>query len=149
MGNIPCLLNQYHVPAYALAPVDARSSAILTKWNVRLFSYLRVNLENLWDVLLLCNHLNCKYKFMFSGEKRSLHSAASHYLNQCWVIVNWTLRNKIQWSFNQSIKIFIHENASENIVCEMAAILSRGEELSHRFHLPFMFLGMNFRMFFQ
>ena len=24
---------------------------------------------------------------------------------------------------------FIHENASENIVCEMAAILSRGDEL--------------------
>ena len=27
---------------------------------------------------------------------------------------------------NQNTKLFIHENASENIVCEMAAILSRG-----------------------
>ena len=29
-------------------------------------------------------------------------------------------------SFNQNTKLFIHENASENIACEMAAILSRG-----------------------
>ena len=53
------------------------------------------------------------------------YSAPRHYLNQCWVIVNWTLRNKRQWNFNQNEKKFIHENAPENIVCEMAAILSR------------------------
>ena len=29
-------------------------------------------------------------------------------------------------NFNQDMKLFIHENASEYIVCEMAAILSRG-----------------------
>ena len=29
-------------------------------------------------------------------------------------------------NFNQNTTLFIHENASENIVCEMAAILSRG-----------------------
>ena len=34
-----------------------------------------------------------------------LHSAASHYLNQCWVIVNWTLRNKVQINFNQNTKL--------------------------------------------
>ena len=33
--------------------------------------------------------------------------------------------NKHQWNFNQNTKLFIHENASKNIVCEMAAILSR------------------------
>ena len=49
----------------------------------------------------------------------------NHYLNQCWVIVNWTQRNKLQWNCNQNTKFFIHENASENIVCKMAAILSR------------------------
>ena len=38
------------------------------------------------------------------------------------------LRNKLQWNFNHSTKLSIHENASENIVCEKAAILSRGEE---------------------
>ena len=50
----------------------------------------------------------------------------SHYLNQCWVIVNWNLRDKLQWKFNQNTKLFIQENASEKIVCEKAAILSRG-----------------------
>ena len=53
-------------------------------------------------------------------------SAPSHYLNQCWSIVNWTLMN----NFNQNTKLFIHDNASEYIVCEMAAILSRGDELN-------------------
>ena len=50
----------------------------------------------------------------------------SHFLNQRWVIVNWILKNKFQWKFNQSAKHFVHENASDNIICEMAAILSMG-----------------------
>ena len=54
------------------------------------------------------------------------YSAPSHYLNQCWFIVNWNLRNKLQWNFNENTKIFIHKNASESNFCEMAAILSRG-----------------------
>ena len=49
----------------------------------------------------------------------------SHYLNQGWNIVNWTLKNKIQWNFNLYLNIFIQENAFENVVCEMAAILCR------------------------
>ena len=53
------------------------------------------------------------------------YSGPSHYLNQCWIIVNWTLMNKIQLNFNQNTKFFSHENASENIVCEIVAILSR------------------------
>ena len=48
----------------------------------------------------------------------------NHYLSQCWIIVKETLRNKFKWNCNQSRKLFIHENASENVVCEMAAILS-------------------------
>ena len=33
--------------------------------------------------------------------------APSHYLNQCWNIVNWTLGNKFQWNFHQNTAIFI------------------------------------------
>ena len=47
-----------------------------------------------------------------------------HYLNRCWGVVNWTLKNKLQWNFNQSPYIFIQENAFENVVWKMAAILS-------------------------
>ena len=49
----------------------------------------------------------------------------SHYLNQCWDIVNWTLRNELQWNFNQNSYIFIQENAFENVVWKTVAILSR------------------------
>ena len=49
----------------------------------------------------------------------------SHYLNQCWNIVNWNLRNKVQWNIKQNSYIFMHENAFENVVSEMEAILSR------------------------
>ena len=51
--------------------------------------------------------------------------ATSNYLNQCWLIVNWTLRNKFQWKLNQKSNIFIQKSALQNAVCEMAAILSR------------------------
>ena len=37
--------------------------------------------------------------------------------------------NKLQWNFNQNTKLAIHEKASESIVCEMADILSGGDEL--------------------
>ena len=37
---------------------------------------------------------------------------------------------KLQWNFIQNAKFFIHENASENIVCEMAAIFPGGDELT-------------------
>ena len=62
------------------------------------------------------------------------YSAPSHYLNQCWLIVNWTLRNKLQWNPNQNAKLVIQENASENIVCEKAAILSKGRCLCSIIH---------------
>ena len=51
--------------------------------------------------------------------------APSHYLNQCWNIVNGTLRNKLQWNLKQNSYIFIHENAFENVIYEMGAISSR------------------------
>ena len=50
--------------------------------------------------------------------------APSHYLNQCWNIVNWTHRNKLQWNLNRNIYFFIQENAFENVVWKMEAILS-------------------------
>ena len=42
------------------------------------------------------------------------------------LVVNCTLRNKLQWNFNQDTKLFFHKNASENILCKMGAILCRG-----------------------
>ena len=48
--------------------------------------------------------------------------APSHYLNQCWIIVNRNLSDRLQGNHKQNSYIFITENAFENAVCEMAAI---------------------------
>ena len=47
------------------------------------------------------------------------------WVNQCWPIVNITLRNKLQWNFHQNKANFNQENAFEDDVCQMAAILLR------------------------
>ena len=60
-----------------------------------------------------------------AGDCDSKCAAPRHYLNQHWLIVNWTVRNKYRCNLNQNKNIFIQENAFENIVCEMTAILSR------------------------
>ena len=52
-------------------------------------------------------------------------SAPSHYLNQCWNIVNWTPQNTLQCNFNQNSYIFFQANPFENVVWKMVAILSR------------------------
>ena len=41
-------------------------------------------------------------------------SVPSHYLNQCWNVVNWTPRNQLQWNRNRDSYIFFQENAFEN-----------------------------------
>ena len=54
-------------------------------------------------------------------------SAPSHYLNQCWNIVDSSIRNKLQWNLKQNSYIFIEEN----VIWEMAAILSRPQCVKH------------------
>ena len=49
----------------------------------------------------------------------------SHYLNQCWNIVNWTLMNKLNWNFKWNLHIFAQDNTVENVAWKMSAILSR------------------------
>ena len=66
-----------------------------------------------------------------NSSPASAYSAPSHYLNRCWVIVNWTRRNKLQWNFNQNTKFFTQENASENIICNIVVILSRGRGVNY------------------
>ena len=47
--------------------------------------------------------------------------AQSHYLNQCWNIVDWSLWNKHNWN----LYIFIKEKTLKNVVWKMSAILSQ------------------------
>ena len=55
----------------------------------------------------------------------------SHYLNQWCNILNWILRNKL-WNCNRHSYRFIEQNALQNIVCEMTAILSRPQCVNNR-----------------
>ena len=48
-----------------------------------------------------------------------------HYLTQWCIIVNQTLINKLQSNCIQNSHIFIQENAFENVVWKMSAIMSR------------------------
>ena len=52
-------------------------------------------------------------------------SAPSHFLNQCWLVVNRTSRKKILWDSSQNTTIFSQENRFENLLRTIAAILSR------------------------
>ena len=61
--------------------------------------------------------------------------ATSHYLNQCWNIVNLNLRNKFQWNLNRYSYIFIQENGFENVVWKMSAILSLPQCVKNTTHL--------------
>ena len=56
----------------------------------------------------------------------------SHYLNQCWIIVNWTLWNKLQWNLHRNSNIYIQRNPFESVVCQTAAILSRPQCVTNR-----------------
>ena len=54
----------------------------------------------------------------FCYERQSQYvawSAPSHYLDQCWNIVN---SNKLQWNIKRNSHIFIQKNAFENVVCD-------------------------------
>ena len=58
----------------------------------------------------------------------SIGSDNGHYLNQCWVIVNW-IHRVFSEILTKIESFFIQENTSQNIVCDKVAILSRGREL--------------------
>ena len=51
-------------------------------------------------------------------------SAPNHYLNQCCIIVNSTIREKFRWHPNRNLNIFIQENVFEKVVCDIATILT-------------------------
>ena len=54
-------------------------------------------------------------------------SAPNHYLNQCWLFVDWTLGNIFQWNLNENSIIFIQGNAIESLVCQNGSHFFQGE----------------------
>ena len=54
-------------------------------------------------------------------------SVPSHYLDQCWDIIDLTLGTNFGEILTEIKYISIQENAFENVVCEMAGISSRSQ----------------------
>ena len=70
-------------------------------------------------------------KWVIFGSDYGLSSYlwASDYLNQCWLITSWMLKNKLQWNLNQDVKFFIEE-----IHLKMLAILFRPQWVNSLWH---------------
>ena len=49
--------------------------------------------------------------------------SSSHYLKQCWLFVNWSLKHKPLWNLIQNTKLYLPENIFEKCNCQIAAIL--------------------------
>ena len=52
-------------------------------------------------------------------------------LNQCWVIVDWTLRNKYQWNFNQNAKFPFTEMHMKTSFAKWQPFWIGGDEVKH------------------
>ena len=46
-------------------------------------------------------------------------TAPRHYLNQCWIIADWTFKNKILLNFNQNTQVVFQKSAFETAVWEL------------------------------
>ena len=77
-------------------------------------------------MLHICVNGWCQHLFW---QWLAAYSVAIHYLNKCWFIVNKNFSITLHWNFKQSTKLYVHLHTFEIIVCEMAAILSRKDEL--------------------
>ena len=65
-----------------------------------------------------------------------LFGVPSHYLNQYWLLVNWTMRKKFQWKYNQTTGIFIQQNAFQSVFCKLSAIWIQPKCVKHWSILP-------------
>ena len=116
---------RYHIFEVALTwqeweGTTIAAPAMVTRWHA-LLTYLPL-------VLHICDSELGQHWF---GQCLDACSAPSHYLNLCWLIVNWTLRNKLLWNLSSTLNFFIHGNALENVICGLVAILSRGRWVKH------------------
>ena len=81
--------------------------------------------------MIFIQHWNYKPKMVWRPvfDFNASPSAPSHYLNQCWVMLNWTLRNKLQWNFNKSFSFTkMHLKISS---AKWQPFCPRGDELSY------------------
>ena len=120
--------------------VDIPSINLIPSWYdalARAIVYVINDVTNTVNSMMSQMNYICISKLTIIGSDNGLSPVRCQAI--IWtIIVNWTLRNKIKWNFNQNSYIFIQENVFENVICEMAAILSQHQcvnsHLSHHLY---------------
>ena len=122
LGNTSLAINAW--TQYALVKVACLNEILFRKcWSRHFISlsqrvvYQPIEHLKIHDAQLLTHwgrvtHI-CVSKLTIIGSDKWLVAwpAPSHYLNQYWNIVDWTLRSKLQWNFNRNPNIFFKEIA--------------------------------------
>ena len=82
-----------------------------------------------------CWHIYASVNLVIIGSDNgsSPNMATNHYLNQWWLFVKWTLRNKLQWNLNQNKHKFFQENARLNVICRCQPFCSSFNVLPYNF----------------
>ena len=121
--NVPLIMRMIHC-----------QSVILCQWyicNSSLYYVKDMNVKKMFVELIDFKYL------MWSVHRCCIYASVNwiiigsdNYINQCWIVANCARRNKLKWNFDRNTELYIHENAPENTVCEMVAILSREWEMS-------------------
>ena len=65
------------------------------------------------------------YEWCLGKTDFNNYSHNGHCLNQCWHIVNCTLKNKHQWNLDRHTKFFIQEKLIKNVVGKSVVFLHR------------------------
>ena len=94
-----------------------------TRWGILHFQHQAIVLITIIDPVWPSDAI-WHQAFWLTGPGND--SSPSHFLNQYWLIVNWTHWNKFQWNLHQNIKTYF-----QNVVHRMTPILSRSHCLNN------------------
>ena len=148
------------IPNTKLKYCQCTSAALLCCKNTQLFNCIWQIITHVWWLgIVLC--IPSRYKTSFSsqwlflciwdfgrsrdqngpggsvgtvesvGQLVACNRTHSHNLNKLWLILNWTLTNKLQSNVNKSTQIFIQWNISGNVVCKTSAGLPQSLSLCY------------------
>ena len=134
--------------------INGLSTGSRSKYALHILSEMRTRVEDSHMFALLMNPdevIDLKHISKLGNNSSNLDSCRSwhprvnslrpseaylrhkncHYVNQWWNIVNWSLRNKLQWNIHLNSFFVIQENAFGSAVCEMSTIFALASKCLH------------------
>ena len=120
---------------------EIKSICVIFNWNINVFivAFYVINLFS-----CTTNHLtHCGLVISYHKTLSSLVQAMAlclfsprHYWNLCWLLINWTLKKKLQANFI----ILKQEPHSENNSCKILAISTRGQWVKVTQHYRYLWI---------